>query len=237
MKSLFKIILAVVVSVTVTSCFNKKDRNYQYFPNMYESVAYEPYGSYDNEYFENTQAAMLPVEGTIARGHSLYSYENSTEGLASAKAGLTNPLPYTEDNVNKGKELYTIYCAICHGDKGDGKGNLAQREKILGVPAYNDPGRAITEGSVYHVTYYGLNTMGSYASQTNEKERWQINHYVMDLKRQLEGAPKREFVSEEDVQAVADSLRMQKDMMVEEVENETSPANETTENHSSEEEH
>ena len=69
-------------------------------------------------------------------------------------------------NLNKGKELYTIYCAICHGDKGDGKGTLAEREKILGIPAYNDPGRAITEGSVYHVMYYGINNMGSYAAQT-----------------------------------------------------------------------
>ena len=31
--------------------------------------------------------------------------------------------------------------------------------------------------------------MGSYASQTNEKERWQITQYVMNLKAGLKGEP------------------------------------------------
>lgn len=196
MKSLFKIAGVTLMSLLAVSCFNEKDRNYQYFPNMYKSVGYETYGEY--EVFEGSQEAKLPVEGTIPRGWMPYEYDNSTEGYDLAKAELKNPLPYTEDNVNEGKALYTIYCAICHGDKGDGKGTLAQREKILGIPAYDDAGRAITEGSVYHVMYYGINTMGSYAAQTNEKERWQIDHYVMDLKAQLEGKPKREPLTEDE---------------------------------------
>ncbi|CAI8322304.1 MAG: Uncharacterised protein [Flavobacteriaceae bacterium] len=31
--------------------------------------------------------------------------------------------------------------------------------------------------------------MGSYASQTNELERWQITQHVMNLKATLEGTP------------------------------------------------
>lgn len=193
MKSLFRIITLITVSLVAVSCFHEDDRNYQYFPNMYKSPSYETYVGYDTDVLKGGQEAMLPAEGTISRGWMPYEYEDTNEGYTQAKTNLQNPLPYTEDNVNKGKELYTIYCAICHGDKGDGKGTLAEREKILGIPAYNDPGRAITEGSVYHVMYYGINNMGSYAVQTNEVERWQIDHYVMDLKRQLNGAPKREF--------------------------------------------
>ena len=36
---------------------------------------------------------------------------------------------------------------------------------------------------------YGLNSMGSYASQTNEKERWQITMHALDLKSKLNGEP------------------------------------------------
>ena len=36
---------------------------------------------------------------------------------------------------------------------------------------------------------YGLNNMGSYASQTNEKERWQITMHALDLKSKLNGEP------------------------------------------------
>ena len=75
---------------------------------------------------------------------------------------------------------------MCHGSKGDGQGILVQREKILGVPSYADPVRNITVGSTYHVMYYGLNSMGSYASQfANDTEMWQVAEYVMKLKEDL----------------------------------------------------
>ncbi|SDR72151.1 Cytochrome C oxidase, cbb3-type, subunit III [Gillisia sp. Hel1_33_143] len=192
MKSLFhRSIVLLLVAVTATSCFNKERPNYQYFPDMYEPVGYEAYGEYD--VFEDQQEAKSPVEGTIPRGWTPYEYENSNEGSAKAKAELTNPIPYTEENLAAGQQLYTVYCAVCHGDKGNGKGILVEREKILGVPSYDDQGRAITEGSVYHAMYYGLNAMGSYASQTTINERWQIDHYVMKLKGALEGKPERSF--------------------------------------------
>ncbi len=194
MKSLFRKSIFFILALSAVSCMENSKPNYQYMPNMYETVSYEPYGAY--EVFVNEQEAKLPVEGTVSRGWKPYEYENSPDGYTAAKTELQNPLPYTEDNFAEGKALYTIYCAVCHGDKGDGKGILVEREKFLGIPSYSDAGRAITEGSVYHVMYYGLNAMGSYASQTSIDERWKIDHYVMYLKSQLEGAPEREFEAE-----------------------------------------
>ena len=192
MKNLFyKAIVLFLVGSFVVSCADSDKPNYQYMPDMYKPVGYETYGEYD--IFVNGQEAKLPVEGTIPRGWMPYDYENTPDGMANAKANLENPIPYTEDNLNEGKALYTIYCAVCHGDKGDGKGILTEREKILGVPSYDDAGRAITEGSVYHVIYYGLNSMGSYAVQTSEEERWKITHYVMNLKNELEGGEEIPF--------------------------------------------
>jgi len=81
--------------------------------------------------------------------------------------------------------LYEIYCSVCHGNKGDGLGILAEREIFLGIPAYNDPSRYITQGSIYHVIMYGRNAMGSHAGQINEEERWQITQYVLQLKEEL----------------------------------------------------
>ena len=95
-------------------------------------------------------------------------------------------LDSTQIDSERGKELYNIYCGICHGNKGKGQGKLVKREKILGVPSYDDAGRAITEGSIYHTIYYGKNAMGSYANQLNEEERWQVVDYVLTLKTDLE---------------------------------------------------
>lgn len=192
MRSLVTLVIAIILSGSLTSCFDEKKPNYQFMPNMYHSVAYETYSEHD--IFQNGQSAKLPVEGTIPRGWAPYDYEDSFDGLDKARTELKNPLPVTQKNLAAGQRLYTIYCAVCHGDKGDGKGILAQREKFLGIPSYADPGRNITEGSIYHVQMYGLNSMGSYASQTSEEERWQITMYVEDLMADLKGTPKKEVV-------------------------------------------
>lgn len=187
MRGIKNIGLVLAASMVMVSCFDNGKPNYQYMPNMYEPVGYETYGEY--EVFPGQQEAMLPAEGSIPRGWQPYDYPNTTEGLNLAKTELKIPIPVTEENLSEGKALYEIYCGLCHGNKGDGQGILMTRGKILGVPSYADPNRVITEGGVYHVQMYGLNSMGSYASQTNELERWQITQYVMNLKATLEGTP------------------------------------------------
>jgi hypothetical protein len=187
MKKLLNIGIVIIASATMVSCFNDKKPNYQYFPNMYEPVGYETYGDY--EIFPNQQEAMTPPENTIPRGWQPNEFPDTHEGLELSKKVMDYPLEVNKENLAAGEHLFTIYCAVCHGDKGDGKGILATREKFLGIPSYADPGRTIVPGGIYHVETFGLNAMGSYASQTNEKERWQIAMHVMDLKAALNGQP------------------------------------------------
>ncbi|WP_199270279.1 c-type cytochrome [Algibacter sp. L3A6] len=182
MKSLIKILVIAVVLVAV-SCKKDTAPNYQFMPNMYESAGYETYGE---AAFKDGIEAQIPAEGSVARGHVPFDIENSTAGYELAKATLMSPLSADDIDTERGKELYNIYCGICHGTKGNGQGNLVKREKILGIPSYDDAGRAITAGSIYHTIYYGKNAMGSYANQINEEERWQVVSYVLTLKADLE---------------------------------------------------
>ncbi|WP_224485057.1 c-type cytochrome [Robertkochia aurantiaca] len=186
MRVFYKIATVLSAVTLMVSCQNKSERNYQFFPNMYQAVGYETYDETDA--FRNGKEGQLPVEGTVSRGWMPYDYNNTLEDYQQAKLDLKSPLDSLnrETNLEKGRELYNIYCAVCHGAQGNGKGILVEREKILGVPSYDDAGRAITEGSVYHVIYYGLNSMGSYASQLSATERWQVTEYVMQLKSDLE---------------------------------------------------
>ncbi|KAF2326886.1 cytochrome c [Flavobacterium sp. GN10] len=181
MKRIYKITLLVGITILVSSCHNNSAPNYQYFPNMYESVAYEPYS--EAKIFKGGKEGQLPVAGTINRGFEPYEYENSTAGYELAKANLKSPLTEEEKNSGKGKELFEIYCISCHGATGNGKGKLVEREKFLGVPSYKD--REITEGSIFHVETYGLNAMGSHANQLSAHERWLVADYVLKLRSQL----------------------------------------------------
>ena len=186
MKSLFKLVGLMVVLISFASCQKKTKPNYQFFPDMYEPIGYEAYGEAD--FLPNGMEAKLPVEGSVARGHKPFDIDGSLEGYDLAKSTLVSPLDSTQIDAPRGGQLYDIYCAVCHGKKGDGQGILVTREKILGVPAFDDQGRAVTQGSVYHTIHYGKNVMGSYANQLNEEERWQVVDYVMHLKAELGGS-------------------------------------------------
>ena len=149
---------------------------------MYVPVGYEAYA--DSDAFANGIEAQIPADGSIARGWQPYEYPDTNEGYEAAKARTAIASLYnTEAHLAEGKELYGLYCAVCHGKKGDGQGILMTREKFLGVPSYAD--REITEGSIYHVLMYGKNAMGSHAGQVNATERWQIAQHVMELRSRL----------------------------------------------------
>jgi len=182
MKSVYKITLLVCFAVLVSSCHDNSKPNYQYMPNMYEPVSYETYG--ESNAFKNGKEGQLPVEGTINRGSEVYAYPNTTAGYDLAKANLKSPLDSAAVDMEKAKALFEIYCAICHGNAGDGKGKLVTQGKFLGVPNYKDR-PTITAGSIFHVQTYGLNSMGSYANQLSVQERWLLAGYVLKLQSEL----------------------------------------------------
>jgi mono/diheme cytochrome c family protein len=185
MKKLLSIVFAGMLLTTLLSCGKDRptERKVQYMGDidMYNPVPYETYST--SPVFENGISAQLPVDGTIARGNSVYDYPDSEEGYQMAKDSLRSPLEATEKNLENGKAMYTIYCTSCHGDKGDGMGTLVKNEKFLGVPNYKD--RDINQGTIYHVIMHGRNLMGSHASQLTETERWQVVHYVESLREEL----------------------------------------------------
>jgi mono/diheme cytochrome c family protein len=187
MKSLLKIALLFGMIVSIVSCKDNLKPNYQYMPNMYEAVSYETYSesdAFDSPYGLKGKEGQLPPSGAIKRGFVPYEYPNTTEAYNSVKAAnLKSPLDSTAVDMVKAQELFEIYCAICHGNAGDGKGKLVKQEKFLGVPSYKD--REINKGSIFHVVTYGLNSMGSHANQLNQKERWLVAEYVLKLKSQL----------------------------------------------------
>jgi mono/diheme cytochrome c family protein len=187
MKSLFRTAVVLGLMVSVSSCKDNLEPNYQYMPNMYESVAYETYSesdAFNSPTGEKGKEGQIPADGAIKRGFVPYEVPNTPEALAMLKAtNPKSPLDSTQVDMKKAEELYGIYCAICHGSEGNGKGKLVTQEKFLGVPSYAD--RVINEASIFHIVTYGLNSMGSHANQLSQEERWLVAAYVMQLKSKL----------------------------------------------------
>jgi mono/diheme cytochrome c family protein len=160
---------------------------YIYFPDMTYSQAYE--SMTPNTVFADSQSQQLPVAGTIPRGYKPFHFENTLEDYSRAGDELENPLIATEDNISQGRYLYGIYCAICHGESGEGNGPIVQREKFPPPPTFfNDYMMTLPDGKMFYSVHFGKGLMGSYASQLSQEERWKVILYINKMQNDHAGA-------------------------------------------------
>ena len=189
---IFLITITLLVLFLFSSCSNneKGKPGYEYMPDMYRSPSLEIYSS--NSFFNDSLNARKPVVGTISRGFIPFEYGNTLDDYLLAGVELENPLDYNEENTEKGKQLYQMFCAHCHGKNGDGKGSITH--PVYGaIPSYSDDVMIrrtggnmndLSAGNIYHAVYYGLNAMGPHNTLVNDKERWLITMYVQELQKQ-----------------------------------------------------
>lgn len=172
---------------SLSSCYHsKKNPGYEYAPNMYDALAYNP--DQPNTNFKDGKTAQKPVTGTTPVGWSRFNYENTLEGYQAAGAEMKNPFAGDSSVLAEGKVLYTNFCGHCHGADGKGDGSIIALGKFPPPPSYStgtsSRGGAmkdLTDGKIYHTITYGINLMGSHASQISPEERWKIVMYVHEL--------------------------------------------------------
>ena len=164
----------------------------EYMPDMKHSRAYEIYTPNNN--FENGMTAQLPVVGSVARGYIPYAIANTNEGYEASATTVFSPFNNEQHQaaIKNGKALYTIYCAVCHGEGGKADGTIVKSGKYPPPPSYfRDDILKLSEGKMFHSITHGKNLMGGYASQVSQDERWQIISYIKDLQaKHIAGAQK-----------------------------------------------
>jgi len=200
------LIIAGLTLVLACSPAGGNRTGHEFMPDMVHPVGYE--ANYYNFYYFNRWGSeaeykkfalpRLPVAGTIARGYAgepiagstpngsvpYYYGDNEDERGRAARELLHNPFPITEKGLATGKLMYTINCAICHGDKADGGGYLARDGSKYPVAPANfkqDTFYNSSNGRYYHAIMHGKNMMGSYADKLSFEERWQVIHYIRSM--------------------------------------------------------
>jgi len=178
-------------ATTMTGCSNNTEPGRIYMPDMAYSRAVETYVGLDTTLF-TTQPGKKgklifynasPVSGTIRLGDLPdYVLPDDSAGYALS-AQIKNPLPpLGRKDSAEAARLFNIYCAICHGEGGAANGPLATSGKVGGVANLTaDAYIKMADGTMYHSLYYGKNNMGSYASQLDKKQRWQLVQYIRSL--------------------------------------------------------
>ena len=99
-----------------------------------------------------------------------------------------NPVASNGDSLKEGKVLYEANCAVCHGEKGDGKGPGA---KALPVKPENFTDakmmEAMTDGELFYKLSEGRMPMPGFKSKLAEEQRWQVINYVRTLAKKNPG--------------------------------------------------
>jgi mono/diheme cytochrome c family protein len=185
MKILGFAVITIAATVVITSCKDKRSTGWEYAPNMYEHIAYDP--DQPNPNFKDGKTAQKPPAGTIPVGFTPFDYPNSKDGYELAGTEVKSPLPQTPANFAEGQVLFEHFCSPCHGMSGQGDG-LVVAHGFPAPPSYSkgqsSRGGAmkdLTDGKIYHTITYGVNAMGSYASQLAPEERWKVIMYVHHL--------------------------------------------------------
>ena len=129
-------------------------------------------------FFADGRAMRMPVPGTVARGYLPFGPASQEEAAA-----LVNPLPRTPEALAKGRQVFTVRCAVCHGPIGNGLGSLGSaygaKPANLQAPQF----LAYPDGKILWVILNGKNSMPSQAADLTEEQRWAVVHYVRALQR------------------------------------------------------
>jgi mono/diheme cytochrome c family protein len=190
MKKLFVIAL-ISGAVIMVSCGDKVKREpgRVYMPDMMYSRAYETYSVTEERRKELEKQGIyysgIPVAGTIKRGVD-YTFRlpkdssaaDSTHYVASRQ--IKSPILSMDSlSMKEAERLYLINCGICHGPALDGMGPLYKGgDGPYSAKPANLVTSAISDGQMFYVITYGKNMMGSYASQLNSTQRWQVIAYI-----------------------------------------------------------
>lgn len=178
-------VVAVVASVLTTSCNDKENTGWEFAPNMYNKIAYDP--DQKNDQFKDGKTAQVPPANTTPIGFTRFDFPGTREGYDAASTGAVNPLTASAQTLEEGKKLYVTFCAPCHGQTGEGDGEVVKHgfppppSYSKGQSSRGGEMKDLTDGKIYHTITYGVNSMGSYASQMSPEERWKVVMYVHHL--------------------------------------------------------
>jgi mono/diheme cytochrome c family protein len=120
-----------------------------------------------------------------------FSQEKKESVPAQASANLVvpleemkreNPVKPTEGSIADGKKLYGYQCAMCHGEKGDGKTELAETMKLK-MKDYTNPEalKDFTDGTLNYIIEKGKGQMPSQEGRMKAEQKWHLINFIRSL--------------------------------------------------------
>jgi mono/diheme cytochrome c family protein len=95
-----------------------------------------------------------------------------------------NPVSADAISLGRGQSLYNVNCALCHGERGQGDGPLAQYLRRKPANLTGASVRANDDGSIFLVITNGIPVgMPPLRENLAPRDRWDVVNYVRSLQK------------------------------------------------------
>jgi mono/diheme cytochrome c family protein len=116
---------------------------------------------------------------SLVIGATLIFAHEKTGWIAPESAKkMKNSIKPTKASIQKGKEIFEQKCALCHGDKGDGKGPASAGLNPKPTNFRESHGGSMTDGEHFWKITTGRGPMPSYEKDLTVEERWHVINYI-----------------------------------------------------------
>jgi mono/diheme cytochrome c family protein len=94
-------------------------------------------------------------------------------------AARVNPVKSSPEGLAEARKVFGYDCAMCHGDKGDGKGDVVESMK-LAMHDWREPTTLsnVTDGEIFYIITKGKGKMMAEGDRLQEKLRWNLVNLV-----------------------------------------------------------
>ena len=94
-------------------------------------------------------------------------------------AARVNPVKSSPEGLAEARKVFGYDCAMCHGDKGDGKGDVVESMK-LAMHDWREPATLanVTDGEIFYILTKGKGKMMAEGDRLSEKLRWNMVNLV-----------------------------------------------------------
>jgi mono/diheme cytochrome c family protein len=177
--------VAIALLLALTGC---KPRH-----NMERQPYYKPYEP--SEFFNDGTSARPLVAGVVPRPADqspgipyVTVFSSGPAGYPTTAPSRDIPFAVTRDKLQRGQQLFAIYCSMCHGRLGDGAGMVPQRG-LVHPPSYHlERLREAPDSHFFNVMSNGFGAMYSYAERVSPEDRWLIVAYIRALQKGVQQA-------------------------------------------------
>jgi mono/diheme cytochrome c family protein len=99
--------------------------------------------------------------------------------ITPADAARVNPVKSSPEGLAEARKVFGYDCALCHGEKGDGKGDVVESMKLT-MHDWREPATlaTMTDGEIFYIITKGKGKMTEEGDRISEKLRWNLVNLV-----------------------------------------------------------